>query len=90
MNLKSHLIGILNLINENKEILLYVNTLGIVSSLQELNIKLINLGIPASLRYGLIAEGSAISMALADGPLPFGDVVAIAVSIGVGFIIISN
>lgn len=64
--------------------------LSLTGSLSNVNNQLINIGIPASLRYGILAEVAAIMAAIADGPLPWGDIAAIAVSIGVGFIIISN
>lgn len=62
----------------------------LAANLGQLNSELIAIGVPASLRYGLLAQAASIVAALADGPLPFGDIAAIAVGIGVGFIIISN
>ncbi|MCR1952865.1 hypothetical protein NSA50_17835 [Clostridium sp. DSM 100503] len=79
-------------ITSKNNFMLYNNTmsLGFTSTLSELNNELILLGIPASLRYALVAEGAGITAALADGPIPFGDVAAIVISIGVGFVVASN
>lgn len=69
---------------------LNAQTLNAGISLSTINSQLIAIGIPASLRYGILAEAAAVTAALADGPLPFGDIALIAVSIGVGFIILAN
>lgn len=61
-----------------------------VNALTELNNDLSALNLPVSLRYALMAVGGSISAAIADGPLPVGDIIGLIVGVGASAVIIAN
>jgi hypothetical protein len=59
----------------------------ITEPLNILSAELIALNLPTAVRYAFMAMGGGIAAAIADGPIPVGDIVAAIIAIGGGVVI---